>query len=1062
MKKIILQMLLVIASVGFAQAQTRITGKVVDPSGAPMSFASVVVKEALNVGTQTDDNGNYTINVPANGLTLVFSFIGSETQEVVIGSRSVINVTLASDAEVLASAFVVAYGTAKSKESYTGSVSVVKGEAIQKRTVASVTKALEGVAPGIVTTSGGGQPGSDAAVQIRGWSSIYASTSPLYVVDGVPFDGLFSSINPNDIESMTVLKDASASALYGSRAANGVIMITTKKGTKGGVSNISYKGSLGIANRSVKRYDVVNQREAIELTYEAIKNNFIYAGGDPVEVAKAKAAIQLNTTFAGQYYNPFKNYTWATLIDPATGKVKSDAVSAWDEDWMDEISEKNALRQEHQLSFSGGTENTQHMFSFGYLDEQGVLKTTKFTRFNMRANVTHQAKDWFKAGANVSYAYTKSNSTQYSDSQTGNAWYTAQFMSPVFPMYLKDSNGNDALGENGERQFDYGDGKYTDAGLSNRRPKSARFNVLGDLFDNKYYNNRDNVGLRANVELGSDKENAGILKGLKLKVNFGGDLVNTQRMSYYNMYHGDYAADNGSITRSDFRDFSYTLNQLLTYERRFGKHSIDFLVGHEYYDYRQSYLMAERTGLFDGIYELAPGVNLKGGTSYTIAERIESVLSNFGYGFDDKYYVSVSWRTDGSSRFYKDNRWGNFWSVGASWRISEESFMKNIDFINNLSLKGSYGLTGNKDLRDASGYDIFYGWQSFYDLTYINANNPGAFISSLENKEVSWEKIKSLNLGFSASMFNRILNLELEYYTRKTTDMLLNVPMALSTGFTSYSANMGSLENKGIEVSVNVRILNKENIKWNATLNLAHNKNKVTEIPSTITSGVRVIEEGKEIYTYYMVKSAGVDPTNGAPLYWAYDKDSQGNRIDGSDYITSSTTLANASKYYLGSRQPNFTGSFVTDFTIFKNFDVSFLTTFSQGGKIYESVYSGIMEPMYFGDIFSSNVLRRWQKPGDITDVPRVEIGGVDRPASDKWLVNASFFAIKNVTFGYTLPERISKKIDIKSLRVFCTLDNIKMFNHLNGMDPQANFSGGTGYTYAPTRTISIGLDINF
>ncbi|MDR2126491.1 MAG: TonB-dependent receptor [Prevotellaceae bacterium] len=1050
MKKIILQMLLVIASVGFAQAQTKITGKVTDAEGKPLDYVSISVKEVPTAGAFTDAGGNYTLNVPSGGSTLVFSYIGYVAQEVAIGTRSIINITLESDAESLTESLVVAYGTVKSKESFTGSVSVVKGEDIQKRTVSNVTKALEGVAPGIVSTSGSGQPGSDAQIQLRGWTSINASTSPLYVIDGIPFDGAFQSINQNDIETMSVLKDASASALYGSRAANGVVIITTKKGLKGR-TNINYKGTVGISSRSIKRYDVVNQAESIELTYEALKNNYLYSGGLPEKQAKELAAKDLGTVFGGgEFYNPYKNYTWATLVDPSTGKIQTDAVSAWNEDWMDEIAEDNALKQEHLLSLSGGTDNTQHLISLGYIDEQGVLKTTKFTRFSVRANVTHQAKDWIKASANLSYSYTKSNATQYSDTQTGNAWYTAQFMSPVYPMYLKDESGKDLLDENGNRQFDYGE----------KRSKASKFNVLGDLYDNQYQNNRDNVGIRTSVELGSDKDNAGILKGLKLKVNFGGDLTNRNRLIYYNMYHGDAATSGGDLTKSNLRDFSYTLNQLLTYSRIFEKHSIDFLFGHEYYDWKESYLMAERTGLFPGIIELSPAVNLIGGTSYTDVERIESFLSKITYGFDDKYYISASWRTDGSSRFHKDYRWGNFWSIGASWRISEEKFMEKIEFINELAIKASYGLVGNQQLNDELGYPLYYAWQSFYDLGYKNAANAGGFATSLENILVTWEKVKDLNIGLSASLFNRVLNVELEFYSRKTTDMLMMKPMPMSSGFTSYAANVGAMENKGVETSIGVRIFNKENFKWSATLNLAHNKNKVTDIPSTITSGTRVIAQGKEIYTYYMVKSAGVDPATGSQLYWAYEKDANGNKIDGSDYVTGNYTEASNSKYYLGSRQPKLIGSFGSNFTIFKNFDLSFLTTFSAGGKIYESVYAGIMEPMYYGDVFSAHVLRRWQKPGDITDVPRMQIGSALQ--TDRYLVNASFFTIKNVTFGYTLPEKISKKIDIKSIRIFFALDNIIMFNHLNGMDPQYNFSGGSNYAYAPTRTISIGLDVNF
>ncbi|MDR2651542.1 MAG: SusC/RagA family TonB-linked outer membrane protein, partial [Prevotellaceae bacterium] len=969
-------------------------------------------------------------------------------------------------ATTLETSIVVAYGTVKSKEAFTGSVSVVKGEDIQKRSVSSVTKALEGVAAGVITTSGGGQPGSDAQILIRGLGSINSSTNPLFVVDGIPFEGSFSSINQNDIETMSVLKDAAATSLYGSRANNGVIMITTKKGSKGR-TNINYKGSFGVSSPSLKRYDGVNQKETVEMIYEAYKNYYVYDGGRSVADAKSLAAKELSTYFGSEYYNPFRNYTWQTLIDPATGKIRPDAVSAWNDNWMDEVTENNALRQEHVLSLSGGSESTSHLISLGYLDEQGVLKTTKFTRFSIRANVDHQAKDWLKAGANISYAYTKSNA--HSSGTNGNltvsnVWYTAQFMNPVYPVYLKDKRGNNVLDENGNVLFDYGNETYTNEdGYSNNRSRDAGFNAIGDLFNDKYTDNKDNVGIRSYIELGSDKESAGIFKGLKLKINFGGDLTNSNVMDYAKT-----GAPGGYLYKDNYRDFSYTLNQLLTYSLTFGKHSLDLLAGHEYYDWRGSYLAAERTGLFEGIYELAPGVNLTGGTSESDVDRIESYLTRINYGFDDRYYLSASWRTDGSSRFHKDHRWGQFWSLGASWKISEEKFMKNIEFVNNLSLKASYGLIGNQNLS------TYYAWQSFYDITVANADQQGALISTLENPNVSWEESKELNIGISASLFNRIVNLELEFYNRNTTKMLMQARMPTSTGFTYYNANMGSMNNKGIEAVVSVKIFNKENFKWNSTLSLSHNKNKVTDIPDPQT-GTTVVDRGKELYTYYMPKSAGVDPATGAPLYWVYKKQVDANGVElkdvnnhpipvpGSEYITSDRDLANTCKYYFGSRQPKLTGAFSTDFVIFKNFDISILTTFSVGGKVLDGPFSSIMQPrLYLGEaFFAQQTLRRWQKPGDITDVPRLEVES-DALVTDRFLINASYFAIKNITVGYTLPEKIIKKIDIKSLRVFCTLDNFIIFNHLNGMDPQYNFTGSTTYTYAPTRSFSIGLDINF
>lgn len=377
-------------------------------------------------------------------------------------------------------------------------------------------------------------------------------------------------------------------------------------------------------------------------------------------------------------------------------------------------------------------------------------------------------------------------------------------------------------------------------------------------------------------------------------------------------------------------------------------------------------------------------------------------------------------------------------------------------WIDNMTLRLSYGQLGNDELG------TYYAWQSFYDLTYPNASNPGAVVSSLANPSVSWEKKGSWNAGIEGTFFNRFLNLTLEYYNSKTTDMLLSFPMAASTGFTGYNANVGSMQNQGFEGTVKLNWLNKGNFRASSTIMAYLNRNKVLALTSddTITSGNYVIKVGMPIYTYYVPKAAGVDPANGQMLYWAYKKDDNGNKIEGSDYITNSTSQATNSKYYLGSREPDFQGSFSSDFQL-GPVDFSFLTTFSVGGKVYDSVYASAMEVSYAGDTWSKHALRRWQKPGDVTDVPRIEIGSTNISA-DRWLVDASYFAIKSIQLGYTLPQKWTKVIGIQSLRIFGVADNLCMFSKLNGFNPQYNITGGTNWSYTPTRTISFGIDINF
>ena len=1044
-RKLMLLMTCLFIGIGLVNAQiSKVTGTVIsEEDGLPVVGASVLVK-GTTVGTVTDMDGKFTLtNVPSSAKTLMISFIGMKTVEIGIAPK--LEVYLKTDSETLDEVMVVAYGSAK-KSSFTGSASNIDNKKLELRPITNVTKGLEGQSTGVLTTSGSGQPGSSASIVIRGYGSINASSDPLYVVDGVPFDGSLSSINPADIESMTILKDASAGALYGARGANGVVMITTKSG-KEGKANITWRSTVGWSSRALDEYDMVDGKDYVQLTYEAIRNSYIFGNGYAWGDAEAQARKDLSGNLGGELYNPFKNYTWDTIIDPATGQVRADAQAAWNEKWMDALQRDNALRHEHQLSISGGTDKTKYMFSLGYLNEDGILVTTGFQRYNARANVSSNINHWFKANANLSLSNSVQNFSDYSGSSTSNVWYSAQFVSPLFPVYIKDMSGNDVLDEFGNRQLDYGEqgrpGSYND------------YNPLGGLLDDIADVKNDVASARTGMTFGSDEESMGIFQGLKLSLNFGTDYRSQLQKSYMNMYHGNQANAGGLLMKYNTRMQSFTFNQLLTWNRSFGLHNFDLLAGHEYYDYKYEYLSAGKTNLVDGILELRPGTTLYDADSYTNKYRIESWLGRFNYNFDEKYYLSASLRTDGSSRFHKDARWGTFWSVGANWRISKEAFMEDIEWIDNLSFKASYGEQGNDNLG------TFYAWQSLYSLSYANSNQIGAFVSSLENKNISWEKNGNLNIGLEGSLFDNRLKFNVEYYNKKTTDMLLNYPMALSTGFSGYDANVGDMRNSGVEFEIKGTPVRFDDFEWNVSFMGSTTKNEVLKLTATspeIISGVRIIKEGMPINTFYMAKSAGVDPTTGAQLYWVYDKDENGN--PGEPYISDDYSKASNSKYYMGDRIPDLYGSIGTDLS-WKGLTLSVLTTYSLGGKIYDSLYAASMNNMYFNNNFNSHALRRWQKPGDITDVPRIEVGG-SYATTDRFLVDASYFAIKNITLGYTLPKSWMKAAKLGNVRVFASADNIALFTHLKGMDPQYSFSGSTDYSYSPNKTYSLGIEVNF
>ena len=1045
MKRLTFLLFYLLIGIGMAHAQTKVTGTVVyAETNEPVIGASVVVK-GTTIGSVTDLDGAFTLDVPSSSRTLMVSYIGLKTQEVAIKRN--LQIIMYPDNQMLDEVMVVAYGTAK-KESFTGSAEVIKAEKISQRPVANVTKALEGLASGVQTTSGSGQPGSGVSVIVRGFGSMNAGTNPLYVVDGIPYDGNVVSINPNDIESMTILKDASAGALYGARGANGVVMITTKKGNQGKIK-VNLKANWGIASRSIPRYETMDEKGYIETVFQSYKNDLMLNSG----LSYADAAVgALNNMKSGataifgknEQYNPF-NYSITELIDPTTGKVRNDAALKYSEDWLDEAMADSPLRQEYNLSLNGGSEKTKYMFSLGYLNEDGLLKTTKFERLNGRMNIDSEVTNWLKAGMNASFARNESNTAQENNSYSSNVWYTATLMAPIFPVFEKDATGATVMDALGKPVFDYGANRPVGA--------NANWNTIATLYDDKYSSANDNLSARMYATIGDLKE--GPLKGLKFSINYGVDLVNNAGMTYYNPYNGNSVAVKGTIDKYTTRKSSYTLNQILSYDREFGKHHVSAMVGHEFYKYNYQYLSASKTGFpFGGLYELAAATTITGANSYQNNYAVESIFSRVEYDYDDKYYLSGSYRTDGSSRFHEDSRWGHFWSVGGNWRISQEEFLKDKEWLNNLSVKASYGVQGNDNIG------TYYAWQSIYTFGWVNESMSGVALSPLGNKDLKWEKNGNLNVGVEGRVWDR-LSVSVEWYSRKTTDMLMSFPMASSLGFDGYNKNVGSMRNTGWDITLAGDIIKLNDFNWRLTLMGSTVKNKVLKLADKpeIISGSYIIKEGETLNSFYTANSAGVDPATGQQLYWAWEKDENGNQV-GERYITNSQSEATNCKEIQGSRIPNLYGSFTNEFR-YKDFDLSVLCTYSIGGKVLDSVYRTLLYGNYIGQAKHAHLGRAWTQPGDITDIPRIEVGK-SYIVTDADLVNASYLAIKNITLGYTLPKKITKSLKMQNVRFTATGDNLVLFNCLKGMDPQFNFSGGTNFGYVPVRTVSFGVDVTF
>jgi len=1006
-----------------------ISGKVTDGNSGDPIPGVAVIEEGTNNSCITTNDGSYQIKV-AQGKVLTFSCIGMVTQKITVGKSSVIDVVLQEDIQLLDNVVVVAYGTS-TKESFTGSAETVSMKKIEDRPVTDITKMLDGQVAGVMTTSGSGQPGSGSSIIIRGFGSINASNNPLIVVDGVPFDGDLNSLNSADIENISVLKDASAGALYGARGANGVVMVTTRSGkNEDSKCSVSLNVKVGINARAIPSYETMNTQQYMEHIYNACYNDLVYTEGYLPKDAAAMTPAQISRLFLGtdDKYNPY-DVNINSLYD-ANGKIVPGANQRYSADWVKEAQATCPVRQEYQLGIEGSHGKNNYIASASYLNDQGTLKTTSFERFTGRAGGDFKPKEWLSLGLNANFAHSKSNFLGASGTEASNVWYWAMMMAPIYPVYdLKTG------------EFDYGESRP--AGAQNNR------NCIATLYDDEYYTICDELSVRGYAGVN--------WKGFELTANIGADFADSYEHTKYNRESGN-AEGSGRLTKESDKVLSYTFNQLLTYKNTFGGlHDVDFLLGHEFYRYTDKYIIAERTGFpFNSFEELAHGANIADADSMSDEYSIDSYLFRGNYSYADRYYFSGSVRTDGSSRFEKDHRWGVFWSLGASWRISQEKFLKNVSWINNLTLKASYGVQGNDNLG------TYYAWQSTYAMYYPNASNSGAVITSLENKDVTWEKNGNLNVGVEFRFLNRLSG-TIEYFERHTSDLLLARPMSISTGFDSYYANVGNLVNRGVDITIGADIISTKDWFWNVTLMGSVLRNKVlslTENGTDIISGNYIIREGEPVNSFYLSKSAGIDPATGEQLYWAYKKDEKGNMIPGSEYVTNNTTAAAASKYIFGSRIPDLYGSISTSLKL-KDFDVNMLFTYSIGGQVYDSVYKTLMEPSFTGQTYHVNALRSWTTAGQVTDVPRA-MTTLTTTANDRFLVDASYFAIKNISFGYNIPEKVLSKAKIKKLRVFFSADSPYIATALKGMDPQTSFNGSTGYVYTPTSSYSFGVNLKF
>jgi len=625
-------------------------------------------------------------------------------------------------------------------------------------------------------------------------------------------------------------------------------------------------------------------------------------------------------------------------------------------------------------------------------------------------------------------------------------------MGPIYPIWQRDTNGDIILDGNGDRMFDLGGGTSIYKWAGHTRPYAPNSNLMLTLPLDERSTALNNFSARLGTEIT-------FLKDFKFRVSYNTDLSNYFLTIYQNYLYADAEAVKGRSTKEYRKVISYTMNEILTWAKTLGSHRVSLLAGHENYEYTWSNVYATRTGFTIPTTELVAASVAEGNSSSSDEYSIEGYLFRGDYNFADKYYVSGSFRTDGSSRFYSDVRWGNFWSLGGSWRITQERFMENLPWINDLKLKASFGEQGNDDIG------TYYGWQSLFSISgRNNGNYNGALHSQLENKKLQWEKNSNLNVGLDFSFLDRISG-TVEYFIRNSSNLLFSVPLPQSTGISSNWQNIGSMSNKGIEATLGIDILKGNLLKWNLEINATSYKNKITKMPlgtdgkpQEIVSGTKKLSEGHSIYDFWLREFAGVDSEDGSILFYKDIKDEEGE-VTGRETTKDQNA---ASYYYVGSSIPKVYGGITNTISV-KGFELSALVTYSLGGDFYDSNWASLMHTGAFGSHWSSDILNRWQKKGDITDVPRLQNNyTAATAASSRYLIDASYLSLRNVTLSYRIPVSISQKLDMSALNVFVSGDNLGLLCKRKGMDPQQSFAGTADFTYVPSRIVSVGLNLTF
>ncbi len=1079
MKKLFLLMTTVLLMTICAVAQTKVVSGTVVFAGddEPLPGATILPVGGGH-GTSTDLDGKFTLTVPTQVTKLKVSYVGMIEKIVDAGQN--LTIKLDNSENNLDEVMVVAYGTAK-KSAYTGSASVVKADQIEQRQVTNAVNALAGTVAGTQIIQTNGQPGSSPSVYIRGVGSLSASSQPLYVVDGMPFDGDIASLNTADIESMTVLKDAAAAALYGARGANGVIIITTKKGHAGD-AKVTVDAKWGGNSREIKSYDVIKDpAQYTEMAYTALRNGYYYHTYKDSQNAAALAHSAANSSLYNAFGTGYQIWTVPAgqQMVGTNGKLNPNATLGYSngtnyftpDNWADETF-RTGLRQEYNVTISGGSDRFTFYGSFGYLGDEGVIEGSNYNRLSGRVGVDYQAKKWLKVGSTIGYNHVKSGwpSGQEGDGGTAsNAFQVCNNIAPIYPIYVRNADGSLSIDQRtGRPIYDLGDGKYALGTsrnyMSGGNPASSfvedTSTILMDILQAKWY---------ATVTPVTNFDITGTV---------GYFLDNTREHDIYSPYYGSTTIVDrgGAAAQSYSRLRGLNLQLLATYRHTFlDVHHADYLLGYESYDRNSESLSVTGYTLYDpSNWAVNNTLNNElrsssGGNWVNYTTR--GIFGRINYDYDSKYFGSVSYRRDASSRFAPDKRWGNFFSLSAAWDLSKEKFMeKTASWLDLAKVKASFGQQGNDNIGR------WYAYQDTYYITGTESWSDGQLYQK-GNPDLTWETSNALNAGVDFSMWQGKLAGTIEYFQRQTSDMLYNKPVAPSLGYTTYPVNVGSMRNYGIEIELNYRPISTRNVTWDLNFNGTWIRNKIIklnpEADGQIIRGMTIWKEGQSAYTYYMVEYAGVNPENGEALYWTKDpiKDADGN-VTGytEEYKTNNydTAYANNRKE-TGNVLPTFYGGFGTTVK-FYGFDFGIQFGYQLGGRTFDQGYGSLMHnggTSSLGTNWHTDMLNAWTPENRNTNIPKLDTQAnydLGSQTTTFNLISSNYLSINNITFGYTLPSKWTAKLGIESIRIYGVADNVALFSKRKGLDPRmGSFSVTDDYAaYSVIRTISGGVKVVF